>query len=184
MIYIEGVDTIEDCYKIGHEVADYVTKYFVEVLRLKAMELEFEKVFYPYLIENKKRYMGLKYEPDGNGNMVCKGVEAKGIEGGDSQYRGRRVRAIRGVMTFGYEKMNLFLFAHRRKKKNKKRQNRGKFSETSATDADPPPEREEQGEASPKVGRGEHPPSLSPLKRGRLLLDEHGGSRGGHTSLT
>jgi DNA polymerase delta subunit 1 len=43
------------------------------------MILEFEKIFFPYLLLKKKRYIGLKYEPDGD-DMICKGIDAKGVE--------------------------------------------------------------------------------------------------------
>lgn len=44
------------------------------------MILEFEKCYYPYLLQGKKRYAGLKFEPDAEGKMVCKGIDCKGIE--------------------------------------------------------------------------------------------------------
>jgi DNA polymerase delta subunit 1 len=39
---------------LGSEAAEFVTKKFV-----KPIKLEFEKVYYPYLLINKKRYAGL-----------------------------------------------------------------------------------------------------------------------------
>jgi len=74
-----GLD-VESCGKRADEAAKYVTEYFIEILGLQAMELEFEKVFAPYMLQKKKRYMGLKYEPDKDGNMICKGIDAKGVE--------------------------------------------------------------------------------------------------------
>ena len=41
------------------------------------MVLEFEKIFHPYLLENKKRYAGMKYDEE---DLKCKGIDAKGIE--------------------------------------------------------------------------------------------------------
>ena len=47
---------------------------------MKKMELEFEKCYQPYLLQGKKRYVGHKYEPDGDDEMVSKGIDAKGVE--------------------------------------------------------------------------------------------------------
>lgn len=79
MIIFEGVEDVEACAELCHKAADEVTKHF-EDLDLKPMELEFEKIYFPYLLENKKRYVGLKWEPGSNGKMECKGVDAKGVE--------------------------------------------------------------------------------------------------------
>ena len=59
--------------KLGKEAADLVTTKFI-----KPIKLEFEKVYYPYLLINKKRYAGLywtkveKYDKmDSKGIEVC-----------------------------------------------------------------------------------------------------------------
>tara|TARA_B110001452_G_scaffold32449_1_gene25327 strand:+ start:2212 stop:5526 length:3315 start_codon:yes stop_codon:yes gene_type:complete len=80
MIMFPDVDDVDECGCLCEEAADMATNYFQTVLKLRAMELEFEKIFRPYLLEAKKRYMGLKFEPDGKGGMVCKGIDAKGVE--------------------------------------------------------------------------------------------------------
>ncbi|KAJ1796846.1 DNA-directed DNA polymerase delta [Coemansia sp. RSA 2399] len=49
-----GVKTLEEAMRLGNEAADHVTSRFV-----KPIKLEFEKVYFPYLLINKKRYAGL-----------------------------------------------------------------------------------------------------------------------------
>lgn len=71
---------VDECGRLCVEAAAFVTEYFQRDLNLRAMEIEFEKIFHPYLLEGKKRYIGLKFEPDGGGKMVCKGIDAKGVE--------------------------------------------------------------------------------------------------------
>ncbi|KAJ1990082.1 DNA-directed DNA polymerase delta [Coemansia spiralis] len=49
-----GVKTLEEAMKLGNEAAEHVTSEFI-----KPIKLEFEKVYFPYLLINKKRYAGL-----------------------------------------------------------------------------------------------------------------------------
>lgn len=66
-----GVKTLEESMELGREAADYVSSKFV-----KPIKLEFEKVYYPYLLINKKRYAGLYFtKPDKYDKMDCKGIE-------------------------------------------------------------------------------------------------------------
>ncbi|XP_059477821.1 DNA polymerase delta catalytic subunit [Neocloeon triangulifer] len=66
-----GVDDIREAMKFGQEAADFVTSKFV-----RPIKLEFEKVYWPYLLINKKRYAGLYYtRPDKYDKMDCKGIE-------------------------------------------------------------------------------------------------------------
>jgi DNA polymerase delta subunit 1 len=66
-----GVPTIEEAMKLGREAADYVTQYFVTPIKL-----EFEKVYCPYLLMNKKRYAGLLWtKPDKWDKIDAKGIE-------------------------------------------------------------------------------------------------------------
>ncbi|KAI8435155.1 hypothetical protein MSG28_003528 [Choristoneura fumiferana] len=66
-----GVKTLEESMKLGSEAAEFVTAQFV-----KPIKLEFEKVYYPYLLINKKRYAGLYFtRPDKYDKMDCKGIE-------------------------------------------------------------------------------------------------------------
>lgn len=66
-----GVKTLEESMQLGKEAADFVTTKFV-----KPIKLEFEKVYYPYLLINKKRYAGLYFtKPDKYDKMDCKGIE-------------------------------------------------------------------------------------------------------------
>ncbi|KAH9975916.1 DNA polymerase family B-domain-containing protein [Lactifluus volemus] len=56
---------------LGSEAADLVTKKFV-----KPIKLEFEKVYYPYLLINKKRYAGLYWtKSEKYDKMDSKGIE-------------------------------------------------------------------------------------------------------------
>ena len=79
MVKFDGVGSeISKCAKLAQEAADHVTDEFAR-RGYPDMILEFEKIFYPYLLLKKKRYIGLKYEPDGD-DMICKGIDAKGVE--------------------------------------------------------------------------------------------------------
>jgi len=66
-----GVQTVADAMELGREAAAFVSKQFVDPIKL-----EFEKVYYPYLLINKKRYAGLYWtKPDKHDKMDCKGIE-------------------------------------------------------------------------------------------------------------
>jgi DNA polymerase delta subunit 1 len=57
----------------GAEAADLVSTKFV-----KPIKLEFEKVYFPYLLINKKRYAGLYWtRPDKYDKMDTKGIEVR-----------------------------------------------------------------------------------------------------------
>lgn len=66
-----GVKTLEEAMKLGQEAADYVSSKFP-----KPIKLEFEKVYFPYLLINKKRYAGLYWT---NTKKYDK-MDSKGIE--------------------------------------------------------------------------------------------------------
>ncbi|XP_055374133.1 DNA polymerase delta catalytic subunit [Condylostylus longicornis] len=66
-----GVKTLERSMELGREAAEYVSAKFI-----KPIKLEFEKVYFPYLLINKKRYAGLYFtRPEKYDKMDCKGIE-------------------------------------------------------------------------------------------------------------
>lgn len=66
-----GPQDLETCMKLGEEAADYVSTHFKHPIKL-----EFEKVYFPYLLINKKRYAGLYWtRPDKFDKMDTKGIE-------------------------------------------------------------------------------------------------------------
>lgn len=66
-----GVKDVKTAMDLGLKAANEVTKIFT-----KPIALEFEKVYYPYLLMNKKRYAGLYWtNPDKWDKMDCKGIE-------------------------------------------------------------------------------------------------------------
>lgn len=66
-----GVKDLAEAMKLGEEAAQYVSSKFI-----KPIKLEFEKVYYPYLLINKKRYAGLYWtNPDKYDKMDTKGIE-------------------------------------------------------------------------------------------------------------
>ncbi|XP_002983728.2 DNA polymerase delta catalytic subunit isoform X2 [Selaginella moellendorffii] len=66
-----GVSTVEDAMNLGREAADYISETFT-----KPIKLEFEKVYFPYLLISKKRYAGLLWtKPAKYDKMDTKGIE-------------------------------------------------------------------------------------------------------------
>uniref|UniRef100_A0A3P9H543 DNA polymerase n=1 Tax=Oryzias latipes TaxID=8090 RepID=A0A3P9H543_ORYLA len=67
-----GVATVKEAMEIGREAAEWVSSHFTPPIKL-----EFEKVYYPYLLINKKRYAGLYFSSsaDTHDKMDCKGIE-------------------------------------------------------------------------------------------------------------
>uniref|UniRef100_A0A7E4VMW2 DNA polymerase n=1 Tax=Panagrellus redivivus TaxID=6233 RepID=A0A7E4VMW2_PANRE len=66
-----GVETVQEAMTLGLKAATEVSKKFVQPIKL-----EFEKVYFPYLLINKKRYAGLYFtKPDKHDKMDCKGLE-------------------------------------------------------------------------------------------------------------
>uniref|UniRef100_A0A8D1DB18 DNA polymerase n=1 Tax=Sus scrofa TaxID=9823 RepID=A0A8D1DB18_PIG len=68
-----GVSSVAEAMALGREAADWVSGHFPAPIRL-----EFEKVYFPYLLISKKRYAGLLFSsrPDTHDRMDCKGLEA------------------------------------------------------------------------------------------------------------
>ncbi|KAI0533450.1 DNA polymerase delta catalytic subunit [Xylaria digitata] len=66
-----GTDDLAEAMKLGEEAANFVSSKFV-----KPIKLEFEKVYFPYLLINKKRYAGLYWtKPEKYDKMDTKGIE-------------------------------------------------------------------------------------------------------------
>ncbi|KAK7334608.1 hypothetical protein VNO80_26368 [Phaseolus coccineus] len=66
-----GVSAVEQAMNLGREAAEYISETFT-----KPIKLEFEKVYYPYLLISKKRYAGLLWtKPDNFDKMDTKGIE-------------------------------------------------------------------------------------------------------------
>jgi DNA polymerase delta subunit 1 len=66
-----GSANIEEAMRLGKEAANFVSGHFIEPIKL-----EFEKVYCPYLLMNKKRYAGLLWtNPKKFDKMDCKGIE-------------------------------------------------------------------------------------------------------------
>ena len=64
-----NVPELEEAMKLGEEAAEYVSATFI-----KPIKLEFEKVYFPYLLISKKRYAGLLWtKPDKYDYMDTKG---------------------------------------------------------------------------------------------------------------
>ena len=49
-----GTENIQESMRLGQEAAAYVSQHFINPIKL-----EFEKVYFPYLLMNKKRYAGM-----------------------------------------------------------------------------------------------------------------------------
>lgn len=66
-----GTDSIAEAMRLGREAAEMVSKTFISPIKL-----EFEKVYCPYLLMNKKRYAGLYWtNPDTYDKLDAKGIE-------------------------------------------------------------------------------------------------------------
>jgi len=66
-----GTEDIEESMRLGWEAAAYVSTQFINPIKL-----EFEKVYFPYLLMNKKRYAGMLWtKPTKPDKMDCKGIE-------------------------------------------------------------------------------------------------------------
>jgi DNA polymerase delta subunit 1 len=66
-----GPSDLAQVMAMGAEAADFVSTKFI-----KPIKLEFEKVYFPYLLINKKRYAGLYWtKTDKYDKMDSKGIE-------------------------------------------------------------------------------------------------------------
>ena len=66
-----GTKDRAEAMRLGKEAAELISKEFISPIKL-----EFEKIYHPYLLMNKKRYAGMfwtnPYKPD---KMDAKGIE-------------------------------------------------------------------------------------------------------------
>ncbi|KAK7742178.1 DNA-directed DNA polymerase delta [Diatrype stigma] len=66
-----GTKELSEAMRLGEEAANFVSSKFI-----KPIKLEFEKVYFPYLLINKKRYAGLFWtNPNKYDKMDTKGIE-------------------------------------------------------------------------------------------------------------
>ncbi|XP_059584205.1 DNA polymerase delta catalytic subunit isoform X1 [Alligator mississippiensis] len=67
-----GVASVAEAMEIGREAAAWVSSHFTPPIKL-----EFEKVYFPYLLISKKRYAGLYFSSSAqvHDKMDCKGIE-------------------------------------------------------------------------------------------------------------
>merc|ERR1712137_256203 len=66
-----GSDTVSEAMELGREAAEEVSTIFIDPIKL-----EFEKVYCPYLLMNKKRYAGLSWtKPETYDKLDMKGIE-------------------------------------------------------------------------------------------------------------
>ncbi|XP_050154800.1 DNA polymerase delta catalytic subunit-like [Malus sylvestris] len=73
-----GVPTVEAAMNLGREAAEYISGTFITPIKL-----EFEKVYYPYLLISKKRYAGLLWTNPGKfDKMDTKGLTKTGDDYG------------------------------------------------------------------------------------------------------
>jgi len=67
-----GVESMEKAMEFGREASKFITEQFI-----KPIKLEFEKVYYPFLLINKKRYCGLYWTKlDTWDKLDKKGIES------------------------------------------------------------------------------------------------------------
>jgi DNA polymerase delta subunit 1 len=66
-----GLSDLAETMAMGAEAAAYVTTHFI-----KPINLDFEKIYFPYLLISKKRYAGLYWtNPDKYDKLDAKGIE-------------------------------------------------------------------------------------------------------------
>ncbi|EAQ86462.1 conserved hypothetical protein [Chaetomium globosum CBS 148.51] len=66
-----GTTDLAEAMRLGEDASQFVSSKFV-----KPIKLEFEKVYFPYLLINKKRYAGLYWtKPEKHDKMDTKGIE-------------------------------------------------------------------------------------------------------------
>jgi DNA polymerase delta subunit 1 len=68
-----GAKDVETTMKMGREAAKFVSSKF-----LRPIQLEFEKIYYPYLLISKKKYAGLLWtKPEKYDKLDAKGIEVR-----------------------------------------------------------------------------------------------------------
>merc|ERR1719409_2145434 len=71
MVSLGSKFSLTQAFKFGTEAADLVSKEFGAPVKM-----EFEKIYFPFLLMNKKRYVGLSWNrPEEAGKLDAKGIE-------------------------------------------------------------------------------------------------------------
>lgn len=66
-----GVETVQEAMELGRKAAELISQQF-----MKPIKLEFEKVYFPYLLMSKKRYAGVYWtKPEKFDKIDTKGIE-------------------------------------------------------------------------------------------------------------
>lgn len=73
--FADDNEYMEEIFRLSEECAKTITETFK-----KPIELEFEKVMYPFFLYQKKRYSYLEWVRGKDNKIVCEGLEYKGIE--------------------------------------------------------------------------------------------------------
>ncbi len=80
MVKFKDTHTAQESADVAEKAADWITGQFERETGTTDIVLEFEKVYWPYLLMRKKQYAGLMWEPNKKNEMVVTKLDAKGIE--------------------------------------------------------------------------------------------------------
>lgn len=80
MVKFKDTHDAHSSAKVAEQAAVWITEQFCIETGTTDIVLEFEKVYFPYLLMRKKRYAGLMWEPNKENVMVVTKLDAKGIE--------------------------------------------------------------------------------------------------------
>jgi DNA polymerase delta subunit 1 len=80
MVHFKDTHDAQSSADVAQNAAEWITEQFEKETGTNDIILEFEKVYWPYLLMRKKRYAGLMWEPNKQNKMVVTKLDAKGIE--------------------------------------------------------------------------------------------------------